>query len=124
MIAGSVQGQGSETKLGTSQGAVASPLLANVYLHYLFDLWADVWRKKVANGDVIVVRYAADIVVGFQHPNGCRAFPERVPRTAGEVRLRVKSGQDTTDRVRRTAIVPTHESLTRIFLSETLRVEW
>jgi retron-type reverse transcriptase len=43
---------------GTPQGAVASPLLANVYLHYLFDLWADVWRRKVARGDVIVVRYA------------------------------------------------------------------
>jgi hypothetical protein len=47
--------QWSETKLGTPQGAVASPLIANVYLHYLFDLWADVWRKKVAKGDVIVV---------------------------------------------------------------------
>jgi RNA-directed DNA polymerase len=46
----SEDGQWSETKLGTPQGAVASPLLANVYLHYLFDLWADVWRKKVARG--------------------------------------------------------------------------
>jgi RNA-directed DNA polymerase len=54
----SEDGQWSETKLGTPQGAVASPLLANVYLHYLFDLWADVWRKKVAKGDVIIVRYA------------------------------------------------------------------
>src|SRR5215469_8977934 len=44
-------GQWSETKVGTPQGAVASPLIANVYLHYLFDLWADVWRKKVATGD-------------------------------------------------------------------------
>src|SRR5260370_18900 len=47
----SEDGQWSETKLGTPQGAVASPLLANVYLHYLFDLWADVWRRKVAKGD-------------------------------------------------------------------------
>jgi len=54
----SEDGQWSETKVGTPQGAVASPLLANVYLHYLFDLWADVWRKKVAKGDVVVVRYA------------------------------------------------------------------
>ncbi len=63
----SEDGQWSETKLGTPQGAVVSPLIANVYLHYLFDLWADVWRKKVAKGDVIVVRYADDLVVGFQH---------------------------------------------------------
>jgi len=69
----SEDGQWSETKLGTPQGAVVSPLIANVDLHYLFDLWADVWRKKVAKGDVIVVRYADDLVVGFQH----RAEAER-----------------------------------------------
>jgi RNA-directed DNA polymerase len=45
---------------------VASPLIANVYLHYLFDLWADVWRRKAAKGDVIIVRYADDVVLGFQ----------------------------------------------------------
>jgi RNA-directed DNA polymerase len=61
----SEDGQWSETKLGPPQGAVASPLIANVYLHYLFDLWADVWRKKVAKGDVIVVRYADDLVGAF-----------------------------------------------------------
>ena len=44
-----------------------SPLLANVYLHYVFDLWADAWRRKVATGDVIIVRYADDLVMGFQH---------------------------------------------------------
>src|SRR6476619_7352366 len=60
----SEDGQWSESKVGTPQGAVVSPRLANVYLHYLFDLWADVWRKKVAKGDVIVVRYADDLVVG------------------------------------------------------------
>jgi RNA-directed DNA polymerase len=53
---------------------VASPLLANVYLHSLFDLWADVWRKKVANGDAIVVRYADDLVVGFQHRTDAERF--------------------------------------------------
>ncbi len=62
----SVDGQWSETNKGTPQGAVASPLIANVYLHYLFDLWADVWRRKVAKGDVIIVRYADDLVLGFQ----------------------------------------------------------
>src|SRR4029078_9680879 len=70
----SEDGQWSETKLGTPQGAVASPLIANVYLHYLFDLWADVWRKKVAKGDVIVVRYADDLVVGFQHRTEAEQF--------------------------------------------------
>jgi len=56
----SEDGQWSETKVGTPQGAVVSPLLANVYLHYVFDLWVEAWRKKVAQGDVIVVRYADD----------------------------------------------------------------
>jgi len=62
----SEDGQWSETKQGTPQGAVISPLLANVYLHYVFDLWVDVWRRKVAKGDVIVVRYVDDLVLGFQ----------------------------------------------------------
>src|SRR5437879_2707767 len=62
------------TKLGTPQGAVASPLLANVYLHYLFDLWADVWRRNAAKGDVVVVRYADDLVVGFQHRTEAERF--------------------------------------------------
>ena len=56
----SEEGQWSETKVGTPQGAVVSPLLANIYLHYVFDLWVEAWRKKVATGDVIVVRYADD----------------------------------------------------------------
>ena len=51
---------------GTPQGGSASPLLANVYLHYVFDLWVQAWRQKRAHGDVIVVRFADDIVVGFQ----------------------------------------------------------
>jgi group II intron reverse transcriptase/maturase len=63
----SENGQWSETKVGTPQGSVASPLLANIYLHYVFDLWVEAWRKKVAQGDVIVVRYADDLVVGFEH---------------------------------------------------------
>jgi len=69
----SEDGQWSETKVGTPQGAVVSPLLANVYLHYVFDLWVEAWRKKAARGDVIVVRYADDLVMGFQH----RADAER-----------------------------------------------
>jgi len=70
----SEDGQWSETELGTPQGSVVSPLIANVYLHYAFDLWADVWRKKVAKGDMIVVRYADDLVVGFQHRTDAERF--------------------------------------------------
>jgi group II intron reverse transcriptase/maturase len=72
----SEDGQWSESNKGTPQGSVASPLIANVYMHYLFDLWADVWRRKVAKGDVIIVRYADDLVMGFQH----RADAERFLR--------------------------------------------
>ena len=60
------EGKWSDAETGTPQGSVISPLLANIYLHYVFDLWVDVWRKKHARGDVIVVRYADDIVLGFQ----------------------------------------------------------
>ncbi|HEV3310025.1 MAG TPA: group II intron reverse transcriptase/maturase, partial [Chloroflexota bacterium] len=62
----------SET--GTGQGSVASPLLANVYLHYAFDLWAERWRRHEATGDMIIVRYADDIVVGFEHEADARRF--------------------------------------------------
>jgi group II intron reverse transcriptase/maturase len=72
----SEDGRWSETKQGTPQGAVVSPLLANVYLHYVFDLWADVWRRKVAKGDVIIVRYADDLVMGFQHRADAVRFRE------------------------------------------------
>ena len=58
-------GKRTRTEEGTPQGGSASPLLANVYLHYVFDLWVQVWRQKRAHGDVIVVRFADDIVVGF-----------------------------------------------------------
>ena len=59
---------------GTGQGSVISPLLANVYLHYVFDLWAERWRRREATGDMIMVRYADDIVVGFQHEKDGRRF--------------------------------------------------
>ncbi len=59
---------------GTGQGSVISPLLANVYLHYVFDLWAARWRRREATGDMIMVRYADDIVVGFQHEDEARRF--------------------------------------------------
>jgi group II intron reverse transcriptase/maturase len=59
---------------GTGQGAVISPLLANIYLHYVFDLWAARWRRREATGDMIIVRYADDFIVGFQHEVDARRF--------------------------------------------------
>lgn len=67
-------GQWRETEEGTPQGAVISPLLANLYLHYALDVWANAWRKKVAHGDMIVVRYADDAVLGFQYRDEAEKF--------------------------------------------------
>lgn len=68
------EGVWSVSKTGTPQGAVASPLLANVYLHYVFDLWAAQWRRRVATGKMIVLRYADDIVVGFEREADAKHF--------------------------------------------------
>ena len=94
------EGKWSDTETGTPQGSVISPLLANIYLHYVFDLWVDVWRKKYARGDVIVVRYADDIVLGFQCGTDADRFLAESGRTDGEVRTGSPSGQDAPDRVR------------------------
>src|ERR1017187_3725019 len=59
---------------GTGQGSVISPLLANIYLHYVIDLWANRWRRREATGDMIILRYADDIVVGFEHEADARRF--------------------------------------------------
>jgi len=72
------EGEWSEPKTGTPQGSVISPLLANVYLHYAFDLWVDVWRKKWAQGEVVAVRYADDIILGFQYPTDADRFLENL----------------------------------------------
>ena len=70
----SEDGEWSKTEVGTPQGAVISPLLANIYLHYVFDLWANRWRRHDASGDMIVVRYADDIVLGFEHRRDAERF--------------------------------------------------
>ena len=59
---------------GTGQGSVISPLLANIYLHYALDLWAVRWRRREATGDMIIVRYADDFIIGFQHESDARRF--------------------------------------------------
>jgi group II intron reverse transcriptase/maturase len=80
----SEDGQWSKTDLGTPQGSVISPLIANAYLHSAFDLWADAWRRKIAKGDMIVVRYADDLVLGFQNRTDAerflREFKERMAK--------------------------------------------
>ena len=59
---------------GTGQGSVISPLLGNIYLHYVLDLWAQRWRQREATGDMIIVRYADDVVIGFEHEDDARRF--------------------------------------------------
>src|SRR6201996_9493263 len=63
-----------DTQQGTAQGASVSPLLANVFLHYVFDLWADQWRRRHALGDVILTRFADDYVAGFEHRDDAEQF--------------------------------------------------
>ena len=67
-------GEWSSTEAGTAQGASVSPLLSNVYLHYVFDLWADQWRRRHAHGDVILARFADDYVAGFEHREDAERF--------------------------------------------------
>jgi group II intron reverse transcriptase/maturase len=68
------EGVWSVSETGTPQGAVASPLLANIYLHYVFDLWAEQWRRREAKGQMIMVRYADDLVAGFEREAEARRF--------------------------------------------------
>ena len=62
--------------MGTGQGSVISPLLANIYLHYVFDLWAERWRRREATGEMIILRYADDIIVGFEHEADAQRFQD------------------------------------------------
>jgi len=80
-------GRWSQTNMGTPQGAVASPLLANVYLHYVLDLWVQQWRGRNANGDVIMVRYADDFVMGFQHRQEAERFLKDTQERLGKFGL-------------------------------------
>jgi len=81
------EGKWSETKTGTPQGSVISPLFANIYLHYTFDLWVNVWRKKWAQGEVVVIRYADDTIVGFQHQVDADRFLENLRERLGKFGL-------------------------------------
>src|SRR5262252_3387498 len=76
---------------GTGQGAVISPLLANVYLHYVLDLWVERWRRCEATGDMIIVRYADDFIVGFQHESDARRFLDALRERLGKFALSLHS---------------------------------
>src|ERR1700732_1543161 len=81
------EGEWSNTKTGSPQGSVISPLLANIYLHYAFDLWVNVWRKKWAHGEVVVIRYADDVISGFQHQADADRFLENLRERLGKFGL-------------------------------------
>jgi len=72
---------------GTPQGGSISPLLANLYLHYVFDLWVQAWRRKQGHGEVIVVRFADDIVLGFQYPSDAERFRQELAERLGKFGL-------------------------------------
>jgi len=67
-------GKRVRSEVGTVQGGSVSPLLANIYLHYVLDLWAQQWRKTQAQGDMVIVRFADDFVVGFEHRQEAERF--------------------------------------------------
>ena len=75
------------TTEGTPQGAVISPLLANIYLHYVFDLWAQQWRKRCARGNVMLIRYADDLVCGFEKADDAERFQEVLRERMGQFSL-------------------------------------
>jgi RNA-directed DNA polymerase len=88
LAAGIIEGTDwSDNGKGTPQGAVLSPLLANVFLHYVFDLWINQWRKRHANGTCVVIRYADDFVIGFEHEADARACLEALGERLGQFGL-------------------------------------
>src|SRR5215831_4406432 len=85
------EGSWSESEEGTPQGATVSPLLANVYLHYVFALWVERWRRLRAAGDMVVVRYADDFVVGFEHRQDAERFVAELSERIAKFGLELKA---------------------------------
>ena len=84
-------GSWSASEEGAPQGGSASPLLANVYLHYVFDLWARQWRRRQAHGEVIIVRFADDVVVGFQDRSDAKQFHEDLVKRFAKFNLELNA---------------------------------
>ncbi len=89
----SEEGEWSKTTVGTPQGAVISPLLANVFLHYVLDLWIEWWRHNRCRGDVVVVRYADDFVIGFEHREEAVACLEELHSRLAKFGLKLHEGK-------------------------------
>jgi RNA-directed DNA polymerase len=86
-------GTWAECDEGTPQGATVSPLLANVYLHYAFDQWANQWRKRQARGEMVIVRYADDFVVGFEHKEDAERFLTDLGDRLAKFGLELRAGK-------------------------------
>jgi group II intron reverse transcriptase/maturase len=80
-------GKWTQSEVGSPQGATVSPLLANIYMHYVLDLWVQQWRKRHASGEVIIVRYADDFIVGFQHRTDAERFLTELRERLAKFRL-------------------------------------
>ena len=89
----SEDGEWSKTTVGVPQGSVISPLLSNIVLHYVFDLWIEWWRKKCCHGDVIVVRYADDFVIGFENHSEATACLEELRIRFAKFGLKLHDGK-------------------------------
>ena len=93
-------GRVTRSERGAPQGAVISPILANVYLHYVYDLWVHRWRRTKATGDMIVVRYADDTIVGFQHEHEAKAFLHDLQERMREFELALHPDENPADPLR------------------------
>jgi len=89
----SEEGEWSPTKTGTPQGAVISPLLANIFLHYVLDLWVLKWRKRHAKGDVIYIRWADDFVMGFQSKEEAEQFHQHLRERLSKFKLELNESK-------------------------------
>ncbi len=89
----SEEGEWPKTTVGAPQGSVISPLLSNVFLHYVFDLWIEWWRKDRCHGDVVVVRYADNFVIGFEHHNEATACLEELRTRFAKFGLKLHEGK-------------------------------
>ena len=116
------EGRKIETVEGTPQGAVISPLLANVYLHYVYDLWVRQWRQRQSTGDMIVVRYADDTIVGFERQDDAKRFLEDLSARMADFELGLHPEKTRLIEFGRKAIATRRTQ--RLGKPETFRLPW